>query len=83
MSALIGEAAEQDETFWGHEVWAEDEDDESFESEDEEVKPDEFDSDFNDTEDEGDESSSDEDDKPRKIVSKVLIKLYYMKYHQQ
>lgn len=59
MAELVGEAAEEDETFWNHDIWQEAEsDDESFE--DEEVKPDVFDSDFNDSETEEESDSDDE-----------------------
>ena len=61
MSALVGEAMEEDNSFYSGEIWQEaDSDDDSFHSDDEEVKPDQFDSDFNDTEDE--ESSDSEDE---------------------
>jgi hypothetical protein len=52
-----GDAAEQDETFWGDGIWGES-DDESFSEV--EVEPDQFDSDFNDTEDEGGNSEDEE-----------------------
>jgi hypothetical protein len=68
MAELIGEAAEQDESFWGNEVWKEDESDDSFESE--EVKPDVFDSDFNDSEDDDEEDSLNE---LKKLDGKVLF----------
>lgn len=55
--AYVGEAAEQDETFWGDGIWGES-DDESFSEV--EVEPDQFDSDFNDTEDEGGDDEDDE-----------------------
>ena len=46
MSALVGEAVDQDSSFWGAEVWGEDESgNESFSEESD--RPDEFDSDFN------------------------------------
>lgn len=62
MTELVGEALEMDKAFWEHSVWAEAEDDsgnESFDENEEEVKPDVFDSDFNDTETE--ESDEDEE----------------------
>jgi hypothetical protein len=62
MTELIGEAAEMDKTFWDSAVWAEGDDDsenDSFDENEEEAKPDVFDSDFNDTE--TDESDEDED----------------------
>lgn len=54
---IAGDAAEQDETFWGDGIWGES-DDESFSEV--EVEPDQFDSDFNDTEDDGDNSEDEE-----------------------
>ena len=62
MTALIGEAVEQDEAFWGADVW--ESDDESFSEQ--EVEPDVFDSDFNDTEDEG---GSDDEDGEKEAVN--------------
>lgn len=59
MAELVGEAAEEDEAFWNHDIWQEAEsDDESFEEG--EVKPDIFDSDFNDSETEEESDSDDE-----------------------
>lgn len=65
MTALIGEAAEQDEAFWGADVW--ESDDDSFSEV--EVEPDVFDSDFNDTEDD-DNGSSDEEKEVTKAGKK-------------
>ena len=65
MTTLIGEAAEQDEAFWGADVW--ESDDDSFSEV--EVEPDVFDSDFNDTEDE-DGGSSDEEKEVNKAGKK-------------
>lgn len=68
MTALVGEAAEDDEAFWGHGIWQENEsDNESYETEEE--KPDVFDSDFNDSEDDGDdeEESGSDDEAPAKV----------------
>ncbi|KAL3945299.1 MAG: hypothetical protein SGBAC_000647 [Bacillariaceae sp.] len=54
MSSLVGKAQEEDDTFWGHGTWAEDEGsgNESFHDSDEdsELKKDEFDSDFDNSE---------------------------------
>ncbi len=59
MAELVGEAAEQDETFWNDDIWQEAESDEdSFVQEEE--KPDVFDSDFNDSETEEETDSDDE-----------------------
>ena len=70
MAALVGEAVEQDEAFWGDGVWADDQSDESFSENEEEVKPDVFDSDFNDSEDSDDDDS---DAEPTKDFSKVKV----------
>ncbi len=94
MSSLIGEAAEADDMFWNNDVWAEDEGDQSFGSEDEEIKPDEFDSDFNDSEDDNEEEDSDnsepkrnDDKKVIRLFSFLLISVYYSLFlisvHQQ
>ena len=79
MAELVGEAADDDEQFWNADIWNEDEDGsdaESFVEEEEEVKPDEFDSDFNDTETE-EESGSDDEGNMRKTAraQKVCILL--------
>ena len=53
MGSLVGKAQEDDEAFWGHDTWAEDnEDNESFHESDEdsEARVDEFDSDFDESE---------------------------------
>jgi len=54
MSTLVGTAQEEDDAFWGHETWADDNDsgNESFRDSDEDstLRKDEFDSDFNDSE---------------------------------
>ena len=64
----VGDAAEQDETFWGDGIWGES-DDESFSEV--EVEPDQFDSDFNDTEDEG--GNSEDDEKAVKKTSETEV----------
>ena len=69
MAALVGEAVEQDETFWGDGVWADEGSDDSFSEDDEEVKPDVFDSDFNDSEDSDEEDSDGEPNKDRVKVN--------------
>lgn len=58
MANLVGEAAEEDETFWGHEIWQEGDDSDAASYSSEEEKPDVFDSDFNDSEDDVDEEGS-------------------------
>jgi hypothetical protein len=73
MTQLIGEAADEDEQFWGHGVWNDEENDDSFSEE--EVKPDVFDSDFNDTETE-DEESSDEEDKKKQPTKPTKANKY-------
>jgi hypothetical protein len=85
MSSLIGEAADQDEVFWNNPIWADEEEDESFSENDEEaqVKPDEFDSDFNDTEDEGSEEENSEDDRPRRRAAKKVLWFTYHHYDCQ
>ena len=54
MTALVGKALEEDNTFWGHDTWGDDGDsgNESFRDSDEdsEMKKDQFDSDFDDSE---------------------------------
>lgn len=70
MTDLIGEAAEEDATFWGDAVWAEDSEDDSFGSEDEVVKPDEFDSDFDESEG-SEEEGSDNEENARKAVRRA------------
>ena len=75
MTELVGDALEEDEAFWGHDIWNEEEgsDMDSYDEEEEEVKPDEFDSDFNDTESD-DESGSEEETKLRKSSKASSIK---------
>jgi vacuolar protein sorting-associated protein 72 len=64
-SELVGEEADKDKAFWEHSTWEEDDSgNESYEEKEEDVKPDVFDSDFNETED--DESSEDEEAQLRK-----------------
>lgn len=65
MSALVGQAAEDDEAFWSHDVWKEGDgsDEESFHTDDDEEKPDVFDSDFNESETEDDEEEDEEEER--------------------
>jgi hypothetical protein len=70
MSSLVGEALDNDETFWNHDTWAEEGDDaDSFRESDEdsEVRKDAFDSDFNDSEsdNEADEVKAGEEEERR------------------
>ena len=77
MAELVGEAADDDEQFWNADIWNEDEDGsdaESFVEEEEEVKPDEFDADFNDTETE-EESGSDDEGNMRKTARAQKVRL--------
>jgi hypothetical protein len=58
MTSLLGKAQEEDDTFWGHDTWAEDDSgNDSFHDSDEDsaMKKDEFDSDFDDSESDHDE----------------------------
>ena len=64
INELVGEALEQDNAFYGHETWAEEESDDSYSEE--EIKPDVFDSDFNDTESDEDSEDDEEEGKVRK-----------------
>ncbi len=64
INELVGEALDQDQAFYGHETWDEENSDSSFSEE--EVKPDVFDSDFNDTEDDDDSDEDSEEEKTRK-----------------
>ena len=73
MSALVGQAAEEDEVFYNNEIWQEgsDSDAESYSTEEE--KPDLFDSDFDESEDSDEEDSIDEDqEKELRNSEKVL-----------
>lgn len=81
MADLVGQAAEDDEQFWNNEIWQEDGSDaESFRSEDEEAKPDEFDSDFNDSETE-DEEDSDDDAKIKKVArAQMVLNTLYLSF---
>ena len=73
MNDLVGEDAEKDKAFWEHNIWNEEDDSDNESFEEEEVKPDQFDSDFNDTED--DASSSDEEMKTR-VETKRNVRSY-------
>lgn len=77
MNALVGQAAEDDDAFWGNEVWQEGggSDEESFRTVDDEDKPDEFDSDFNDSESEDDEEEDEEEEKAAQRGGKVQAKV--------
>lgn len=72
MADLVGDAAEEDETFWNHETWQEGSDDDEFSEE--EIKPDVFDSDFNDTEDESDSDDDSEEEGTKKAERKAKSK---------
>eukprot|EP01039_Chlorochromonas_danica_P002108 gene2108-2302_t len=71
MADLVGQAAEDDDAFWGHEIWQEDADASDAESySTEEEKPDVFDSDFNDTEDDGDDDDDEGSGSDREASNK-------------
>ena len=72
MDDLVGEAADEDETFWGHDTWAEGSDDDEFSEE--EIKPDLFDSDFNDTESDSDSDDDSEEEGTKKAEKKAKTK---------
>jgi vacuolar protein sorting-associated protein 72 len=58
MTSLVGKAQDEDDTFWGHDTWAEDDSgNDSFHDSDEDsaMKKDHFDSDFDDSESDHDE----------------------------
>ena len=56
MNSLVGQAAMDDDEFWNHNTWAEEEDGSFHESDEEsEAQKDTFDSDFNDSEDDEEE----------------------------
>jgi hypothetical protein len=74
MAELVGEAADQDDAFWGHSTWEEGQDSEDEEFSDVEIKPDEFDSDFNDTESESDSDDDSEEEKQRGSERKAKAK---------
>jgi YL1 nuclear protein C-terminal domain/YL1 nuclear protein len=66
MTSLVGKALDDDEAFWGHDTWNDEDDNDgndSFRSSDEdsEMKRDEFDSDFDDSEDEENVNADEEE----------------------
>jgi hypothetical protein len=57
MSSLVGKAVQDDDEFWNHSTWVEDEDGSFHESDEEsDARIDTFDSDFNDSEDDANEN---------------------------
>lgn len=81
MSSLVGQAAEDDEAFWGADIWEEEGSDaDSYEEVEEEQKPDQFDSDFNDTETE-EESGSDEEKAATKQGKRQVRTNYSKRLH--
>jgi YL1 nuclear protein/YL1 nuclear protein C-terminal domain len=72
MTSLVGNAQEEDDAFWGHETWADDDSgNESFRDSDQDSahRKDEFDSDFNDSEtDNEDEERAAGADKERELL---------------
>jgi len=71
MASLIGKAVEEDDAFWGHSIWEEDESGNESYSE-EEIQPDEFDTDFGESETE-DESDSEEEKEVSRRVLQVFL----------
>lgn len=69
MTALVGDALEEDKEFYQGDMWAEGEDTD-YETEPE--QKDQFDSDFNDSEDSSDEDAASEDERPRRRAKKVV-----------
>jgi hypothetical protein len=84
MSALVGQAAEEDDAFYQKDIWNEGSDESDAESySTEEEKPDLFDSDFNESEDSADEESVDQDEERVLKHSEKVISPYLMfKFHQ-
>lgn len=76
MAELVGEAADQDETFWNDGIWQEAEsDEESFVAE--EDKPDVFDSDFDESETEEEEDSDDEKAAKRVVPVSASVRISF------
>jgi len=69
MADLVGEAADEDESFWTHDTWADGSDDDEFSEE--EAKPDVYDSDFNDTESDSDSEEDSDEEVLRKTEKKT------------
>jgi len=74
MNELVGDAIDEDNAFYGAEIWedGDESDNASFSSEEE--KPDEFDSDFNDTEDEGETTAEGDDTKKGRRMARDIEK---------
>lgn len=72
MAQLVGEAAEEDDAFWGNDIWGEGDESDNESYSEEEVEPDLFDSDFNDTEDEGEEEEEERSDDGKRKQKKVV-----------
>jgi nucleosome binding factor SPN SPT16 subunit len=79
MTSLVGKAAEDDEAFWGNEVWNEEGSDADSYVEEEEEKPDEFDSDFDETESE--EESGSEEEKQATKTRKIQVHSFIATCH--
>ena len=77
---LIGEEADKDRSFWEHATWNEEDDENNSENESyteiEEIKPDVFDSDFNDSEEE--ESDNEEEELKKNNKRKINTKNKYI-----
>jgi len=79
MTELVGAAVEEDAEFWNNEVWKEGDnssEEDSFVLEEQEDRPDQFDSDFNDSESDGGGSGSDNE----KTISKRTINTQQVRY---
>lgn len=85
MNALVGQAAEEDDLFYSLDLWKEEGSDAESYVEEEEEKPDVFDSDFDESEDEDEEESDEESEKKiqrqmRKEKQQVsIIILFFIK----
>jgi len=69
MNELVGAAVEEDAEFWNNELWKEGDDSSeegSFVLEEQEDRPDQFDSDFNDSETDEDDNDSENESKNAK-----------------
>ena len=73
MSSLVGQAANDDEEFWNHSTWVEDEDASFHDSDEEsEARKDTFDSDFDDSEEEGDGDGGNDTNQASKEEAEIL-----------
>lgn len=81
-NALVGEEAEEDELFYSAEIWKEDGSGDDSYSEEEEAKPDVFDTDFDESEDDGEEDSDDDERKVQKEMrrEKQVRAIFFHEY---